>query len=364
MRILYGVVGEGMGHAMRSAVLLERLEKSGHDMRIVGSGRAADYLEKKHPGKVTRITGLTMVYEDNIVRKIKTALENLKSITDIPENIRVYAEMGRSFSPDVVISDFESFAHWFAKGQRIPVISVDNMQIIARCHHEDDVLKGEMKAFLLAKSIVRAKLPRCNAYLITTFFYPRVKRIRTTLHPPILRREILDAKTKVRSGEHVLVYQSGTSHGSLVDALKEVDAPFRVYGLKRGITAEESDGNVTHCPFSETKFIDDLATARAVIAGGGFTLMGEAVYLGKPMLSVPLVGQFEQILNANYLAKLRYGERAREVTADGVREFLGRTDEYSANLAKFEHDKNEGLFAELDRAMTEAVKEGARGVDV
>ena len=44
------------------------------------SGRAADYLEKRHPGKITRITGLTMVYEDNTVKKRKTALENLKSI--------------------------------------------------------------------------------------------------------------------------------------------------------------------------------------------------------------------------------------------------------------------------------------------
>lgn len=220
-----------------------------------------------------------------------------------------------------------------------------------------------MAAFLLAKAIVRAKLPRCNAYLITTFFYPPLKRDRTTLHPPILREVMLDAKAKVRSGEHVLVYQSGTSHDSLVDTLKEIDVPFRVYGLKRGITEEEQDGNVTHCPFSETQFTEDLATAKAVLAGGGFTLMGEAVYLGKPMLSVPLVGQFEQILNANYLAKLGYGERAREVTPEGVRAFLERAPEYTENLKGFVHDRNEGLVKQLEASIQAAVREGARGVD-
>jgi uncharacterized protein (TIGR00661 family) len=363
MRILYGVVGEGMGHAMRSAVLLERLAAMGHDVRIVVSGRAADYLEKRHPGQVTRVTGLTMVYEDNVVRKFQTAIENLKSIADLPDNFRAYASMARAFSPDVVISDFESIAYWFAKGQRVPVISVDNMQIIPRCHHDTDVLAGDMAAFLLAKAIVRAKLPRCNAYLITTFFYPPLKRDRTTLHPPILREVMLDAKAKVRSGEHVLVYQSGTSHDSLVDTLKEIDVPFRVYGLKRGITEEEQDGNVTHCPFSETQFTEDLATAKAVLAGGGFTLMGEAVYLGKPMLSVPLVGQFEQILNANYLAKLGYGERAREVTPEGVRAFLERAPEYTENLKGFVHDRNEGLVKQLEASIQAAVQEGARGVD-
>lgn len=363
MRILYGVVGEGMGHAMRSAVLLEQLGKKGHEVRIVVSGRAADYLEQRHPGQVTRITGLTMVYEDNVVKKLQTALANLRSIAELPDNIRSYAEMARSFSPDVVISDFESWSYWFAKGQRIPIVSVDNMQIIPRCHHDDDVLAGDMSAFLLAKSIVRAKLPRCNAYLITTFFYPRVKRDRTTLHPPILRAQVLAAKAGVRTGEHVLVYQSGTSHGALIDALHEVEVPFRVYGLERGITEDKQDGNVTHRPFSESGFIEDLATARAVIAGGGFTLMGEAVYLGKPMLSVPLVGQFEQILNANYLAKLGYGERAREITREGVQSFLASADRYAENLSTFQHDHNQGLFEQLDRSMAEAIDEGARGVD-
>jgi uncharacterized protein (TIGR00661 family) len=252
----------------------------------------------------------------------------------------------------------------FAKGQRVPIISVDNMQVIARCHHDEDVLGDEMRSFLLAKGIVRAKLPRCNAYLITTFFYPRVKRDRTTLHPPILRKELLEAKARVKSGEHVLVYQSGTSHDSLVDALKTTDVPFRVYGLKRGIDAEIVDGNITHCPFSEPRFIEDLATAKAVVAGGGFTLMGEAVYLGKPMLSVPLEGQFEQTLNANYLVKLGYGARAAEVTSDTLEHFLARAPEYEHNLRGFEHDQNRGLFDQLARSIELAVDEGARGIDV
>jgi uncharacterized protein (TIGR00661 family) len=302
-----------------------------------------------------------MVYEDNVVRKLKTLVENLKSIKDVPENFRAYARMAREYAPDVVVSDFESWTYYFARGQRIPIVSVDNMQIIPRCHHDDDIIADDLETFLLTKGIVRAKLPRCNAYLITTFFYPRVKRDRTSLHPPILRKIILDAKARVSRGDHVLVYQSGTSHDTLVDELRQVDAPFYVYGLKRGIEEDLVDGNLTHRPFSETTFIDDLASARAVIAGGGFTLMGEAIYLGKPMLAVPLVGQFEQVINSAYLAKLGYGERTSDVTAAGVHAFLDRCDRYAENLATFEHDDNAGVLARLDAAMREAIEEGARG---
>jgi uncharacterized protein (TIGR00661 family) len=38
MKILYGVVGEGMGHAMRSRVVLDHLTQQ-HDVQVVVSGR-------------------------------------------------------------------------------------------------------------------------------------------------------------------------------------------------------------------------------------------------------------------------------------------------------------------------------------
>jgi len=352
-----------MGHAMRSAVILESLVARGHEVRIVVSGRAADYLSERYPEQVTRITGLTMVYEDNVVRKMKTAFSNLKAAKGLPDNIEKFLDMTRDFVPDVVVSDFESWTYIFAKSRAIPIVSVDNMQIISRCEHTPEVIGDEKKDYKLARSLVRAKLPRCNAYLITTFFYPPVERPRTTLHPPILRAAVLEARATRRRGDHVLVYQSGTSHDTLLDELRAVDAEFLVYGLRRDLTGPVTEGNVTHQPFSEAGFIEDLATARAVIAGGGFTLMGEAVYLGKPMLSVPLVGQFEQALNANYLQQLGYGERAKVISAQGIRDFLARADGYADNLEDFEHDDNQGLFDTLEQAMARAVDEGARGID-
>ena len=68
MRILYGVVGEGMGHAMRSRVVLDDLVER-HDVQVVVSGRAYDYLNKRASEHlaVKKIWGLTIVAEDNEV---------------------------------------------------------------------------------------------------------------------------------------------------------------------------------------------------------------------------------------------------------------------------------------------------------
>jgi UDP:flavonoid glycosyltransferase YjiC (YdhE family) len=64
--------------------------------------------------------------------------------------------------------------------------------------------------------------------------------------------------------------------------------------MRRDLTADAVEGNLRFRPFGEASFIEDLRTAAGVIAGAGFTLMGEAVYLRRPMLAVPLAQQFEQ----------------------------------------------------------------------
>jgi uncharacterized protein (TIGR00661 family) len=178
MRILYGVVGEGMGHATRSRVLLEELTKE-HEVHIVVSGRARDYLSKRFEN-VHGIWGYTLAYEGNSVSKWQTLLQNLQgAVTGWPRNIRQYFELVEKFQPDVVVSDFESFSYMFGKVHRLPVISVDNMQIINRCKHEPELLSGFEDAFEGTRAIVKAKLPGAFHYLITTFFYPPALKERT-----------------------------------------------------------------------------------------------------------------------------------------------------------------------------------------
>lgn len=353
MRILYGVVGEGMGHATRSRVVIEHLLQQGHEVQIVVSGRAHDMLQK-HFAHVHKIHGLHMVYEDNEIKKTRTFFSNVSETffpdswrEGLPGNIRQYFSLLEKEMPDVVISDFESFSYWFGRAHGLPIISIDNMQIIARCRHDDDVFDADPAAFLLAKGIVKAKLPGCRRYFVSTFFYPPVKKDRTTLVPPILRPEVLAATPS--HGEHVLVYQSGEGAESVETALKAFpEQTFLVYGMRRGIAGEETDDNLRHQPFSETKFVEHLASAKAVIAGGGFSLLSEAVYLRKPVLSVPLEGQFEQTLNALYLEKLGYGLHRKEIRAADVEELLLRAPAFSRALQDYQQDGNRTLFALLD----------------
>ncbi|MDX2009134.1 MAG: glycosyltransferase family protein [Myxococcaceae bacterium] len=353
MKILYGVVGEGMGHATRSRVVLEHLTKR-HDVHIVVSGRARDYLAKRFEN-VHNIWGFTISYEGNSVSKWQTVLQNLKgAVTGWPQNVKTYFDLVDSFEPDVVISDFESFSYLYGKNHRLPVISVDNMQIINRCAHEPELLAGFEESFELTRGIVKAKAPGCFHYLVTTFFHPRVRKERTTLVPSILRPEILAAKPE--AGDHLLVYQTMTSNTQLIDDLRRCGRECRIYGYRRDLTSDVREGNLLFRPFSEAGFIDDLRTCRGVVGGGGYTLMSEAVYLHKPMLSVPIGGQFEQVLNALYLEKLNYGLYAKSLEGDVITKFLERVPDCQKALSGYLQDGNRVMLSTLDAQLAAAAE--------
>ncbi len=340
MRILYGVVGEGMGHATRSRVVIEHLLDSGHTVRVVVSGRAHQFLTERLEGrerlKIDEIQGLQLEVDHTGIDFGETLLGNVElAPRNLRHNIAVYQQHAEEdWRPDLVISDFESWAYLYARNHRIPVVSIDNMQVLNRCEHDETVTGGSFD-FQMARWAVRIKVPGAYHYLVTSFFYPRVRKKRTTMIPPILRPEILAATPE--PGEHVLVYQTRGTNDELVPLLQRFpDVPFRVYGMGR----EGVEGNVELKGFSETGFVDDLATARAVVANAGFSLMSEAVHLHVPMLALPLTGQFEQELNARYLGKLGYGSWTPELDEDVLGRFLGRIDAHREALQGYESVDN------------------------
>jgi uncharacterized protein (TIGR00661 family) len=313
----------------------------------MASSRAADFLAARFSG-VKRIHGFHIVYAENQMKLPATVGSNLVAgAGGIPQNVAAYFAVIREFAPRVVISDFESWTYVYGKAHGLPIVSIDNMQVINRCRHPAAVLAGHEMDFRLSRAFIRSKLPFCHHYLITTFFFPEVRKPRTTLVPPILRPEILAAPAS--DGGHLLVYQTAEGNTELPRTLAATGLECRIYGMRRHLRTEEVEGNLRYRPFDEAAFIADLASARAVIAGGGFTVMGEAVYLRKPMLSVPVRHQFEQVLNARWLEQLGYGRHAESLAdPDTVHSFLDAVPACAERLAGYRQGGNEQLFAALD----------------
>lgn len=360
MRILYGVVGEGMGHATRSKVVCDELVRRGHEVKIVVSGRAYQYMAKAFRD-VVEIRGFEIRYEDNGMALDATIAQNVLAAPEMLQaNLLAYYDRVAAFRPDVVITDFDSFAGYVGRRQGVPVVSIDNQQIISRCKHPKPITKGSRFDFELTKSFVRAKLPSLDYAFVTTFFEPPMKpkyASSTMLVPPILRDAILKAKPSARAGEHVLVYQTSTSDTTLIPTLNSLkNERFYVYGLRR----RESIGNCELFDFDEARFIEHMATAKAVVANGGFTTLSEAVFLGKPIYSVPVRHQYEQEMNGRYLEYLGYGAVHESVEAKSLRRFLADVPRMTERVAKHHQLGNELLFDKLALVLERLVRKSQK----
>jgi uncharacterized protein (TIGR00661 family) len=351
MQILYGVPSEGMGHATRSKVVIEYLLQQKHDVQIVTSGRAFSFLQNHFPGCVHEIEGYHLAYKNAEVSIAKTFFNTLK---DAPKKLQAnflqYKNLHKNLHPDLVISDFESFTHFFAKTQNLPLISIDNIQMLNRCKLEIEIPASEKNNFNIAKTITKAKVAGASHYFISSFFEAPIVKKNTSFVPPIIRDEIL--KTKTSKGKHILVYQTSTSQNDLIEQLQKIKSEqFFVFGFNK----EETHSNVQLKKFSESEFVKLLADAKAVICNGGYSFISEAVYLHKPICSVPIANQFEQFVNAAYIQKYAFGRHFNQFTADNIKAFLFDLPMFENNLKSYKQDGNKKLFAALDDWMKENI---------
>lgn len=337
--IFYCICGEGMGHAIRSSVIIDRI-KDKYDVYIFSSDRAYKYLNEKFDN-VYKIGGFDTVYINNKVNNTKTLINALKrNPLNIKEGYEELYKKARKLSPDVIVTDFEIYATMVSKLLSIPLISLDNIHMITQTaidyppKHQGEMLK--------AKGVIKSYVIKPKIHILTSFFYPKIKpKKRAVLYPPVIREDILKLEPTIE--DHIIVYQTSKESVKLVEQLKSLNEKFTVYGFNK----DEVDENLTYKLFNENEFYNDLASAKAVICNGGFTFISEAISLKKPIYSVPAIGNFEQTLNGFYVQKLGYGEYHEEMSPKKVEKFLKRLPKYQEKLAKVKKTNNDGIVNEL-----------------
>ena len=334
--ILYGVNGEGAGHSTRAKEVISHLQHAGHNVHVVSFDRGLANLRRDF--EVTEIHGWRLAYVDNRVRYRRTVAKNLLGARKTLASLKRLNRLSEDWQIDLIITDFEPLSCHIGHRRHLPVISIDNQHCLT---NTDVSYPREYRADAAAtKMVVRMMVPRADAYLVTSFFKAKVKRRNTFLFPPILRENVLRAKP--RKGEHILVYVTFPAP-ALAKLLASVRCRFIAYGFGR----EGQDGNIIYRKPGLDEFLNDLISASAVIANAGFSLVTEALHLGKPYLAIPVAHQFEQIFNAYWLEKAGYGAYWKDLNHERVESFLYNLPHFRENLKAYPRQGNEALFTKL-----------------
>jgi uncharacterized protein (TIGR00661 family) len=341
-RILYGISGDGFGHAARSQEVIRHLQSEGHQLLLVSYDKGYQMLSKSF--SVRKISGLSLQYESNEVKYLGTITKNILNSRANLQSLDKVLSLTKKFKPDLVITDFEPTVTLTANWLGLPLISLDNMHVITKTRLE--VPEKWRTSYLTTKLIIRLMVINASRYLILSFFPAPLTSDKAQLVPPLVRQEILQLKASL--GQHILVYLTAANQ-SILPVLQASGANYIIYGLGK----RPASGNLCFKDLGAKDYLKDLASAQAIIATAGFSLISEALYLGKPYLALPIKSQFEQLINAHYLQKLGYGLLAEKFDAPTLAKFLKNLDKFRRKLSGYKPTGNAPALAAVDQAIKE-----------
>ncbi len=353
MRIAWGVHGYGRGHAARALAMLPELARR-HQVLVLTGGDAAPLLAS-YP--MLRIPVLAFGYRGHHLSAVRTLAANASILSALALANGPAAEVEealRRFRPDVVVSDSEPLVLRAAGRLGIPRVGFDHVGVIAWCRPAApgaDALQLERDG--LAYRLIMGRPERI---VVSSFFEAPPRRAGVTVIPPVLRERVLRAPPS--DGGHLLVYfnQENLFTPAMLAAVAGCGTPAVVYGAGR----EDRVGDVQFRRIEEAGFVDDLASARAVLATSGHQLASEALHLAKPMLLVP-EDTAEQRLNARELVRLGAARWVRpgRLGPEVVRDFLAGLEVHRSALRRVRRDGNATALSILEGHF-QALAGGAR----
>jgi len=348
--IVYSICGEGRGHATRARTVVEGL-RTHHRVTLFAAGCAYELLEpycRETGVTLHRIPGLHFQYnQTGRVELMRTAAAAARFKLAIGRYLwEVQPELERA-KPDLVVADFEPILPRAARELGVPFVSFDHQHYLVVSDLSALPFGLRQRAALCAP-FVRALYDWQAATIVSSFYAPPLKKAYadTTLVGTLIRPEIAQL-TPVR-GRHLVAYMRRRAPAGVLEALAASGREVRIYGL--GERAAEK--NLRFLPIEQQRFIDDLASCEAVVSTAGNQLVGEALYLGKPMLVLPEPRNFEQAVNAHFLEQSGAGwAEAGQLTAARLGAFLEQRDSFRARIHPERICGNAAAVRALERAL-------------
>jgi len=312
MRILYGVQTTGNGHIVRSKSMIGALRDQGHEVYTILSGcTKKGVLDEEFFQPCERKKGLTFVVEKGRMCFVKTASQ--LNILDFYRD--VFGFGARGF--DLAITDYEPITARIARRNSIPSIGIGHLYAF-----EYDVPRARSRLF--SHWVMRKYAP------VTIPLGLHWHHFDQPVLPPTIPENIQHNGHHEHMEGKILVYLPFEGLESVLKELK----PLTEYDFYVYANVEEPwiDEGINIRPFSRQGFVQDLFECSGVICNAGFSLISEALHLGKKIMAKPVRGQVEQESNGVALEMLELGAVVQEIKTERIEEWINSGPKRAMNF--------------------------------
>lgn len=330
-RIAISLSGDGRGHATRVRAIVDHLRVD-HAISIYTSGDAFEMLAPAYRGTdvvVNKLECLRFGYDaSGRVKAMTTALGAARYLRRFPAVLRRLERTLADESPDLVIGDFEPALPRVAARLGIPHISINHQHFLLA--YDLSTLPGWLRFHAIYMGwVVRLYDAPAVARVVSSFYFPPLRRgLRHVTQTGVLLRPSVLA-VDPQDGGYLVAYWRRQAPPGALDMLGGIGCEVRVYGLGK----RSAVGNLRFFEADEERFVADLASSRALVCTAGNQLVGEAIYLRKPVFAIPEPGNYEQYMNAHFVAQMGVGEwaSAKSLSRQRLEAFLECSGEYGCN---------------------------------
>ena len=234
------------------------------------------------------------------IKLIKSIFVNLIKIRTFLQSVNKLHEIVEKEKPDIVINfyDFLAGLYFLIKRPKAKHVAIAHQMFLE--HSQFTFPKGrpyDSTSLKIGNQFAAFGATKKLALSFKEYGDEEKKKIFVV--PPLLRDEIKEQSPTQES--HFLVYMVNSGYAEQVRKFhaKHPDIPIHCFWDKKGEPEilQETE-NLTFHQLNDKKFISMMASCRGYLTTAGFESVCEAMYLGKPVLMVPVSGHYEQKCNA------------------------------------------------------------------
>lgn len=305
MRFLFLIQGEGRGHLTQALSFAALLKKEQHELVGVVVGKSPrrqvpDFFLLKIGVAVTPVESPNFE-TDGLEKKIllgKTIRKNLGRIPSYWTSLQKIHALVQEKQPEVVVNFYEPLAGLYN------LLFAPKLAFWAIGHQ---YLEGHPE-FPFAPNRGLEKFLFCLHTRLTAWgasehlalsFLPKKDSNGVRVVPPLLRQEVKELTAS--QGDFYLTYMvnPGYAEEVLNFARNNPEVYIKAFWDKKDASENEYPlPNLSFHQVNDQKFLEAMAACKGLICTAGFESVCEAMYLGKPVVMVPIAGQYEQACNA------------------------------------------------------------------
>ena len=307
-KFILAVQGEGRGHMTQAISMAEMLIEQGHTISavILGSSErreAPQFFLEKINAPVIQLKSPNFVTDkkNKRINITKTLVHNIAQLGKFRKSLKTIDAIIKEHEPDVIINFFDLLIGLYYRFYKPTTKLVCIAHQYIYFHPDFEFPAGKFLDKMAIRFYTHLTAYGSSKNLGLSFYKIHTTSNEVVVVPPLLRKEVFNLESKKENFYLVYLVNNGYFEDVLEWHFLNPDTELHCF-------TDQAEELLKHYSFdkkklflhaiNDTMFLDMMSKAKGLASTAGFESVCEAMYLGKPVMMVPVEGHFEQFCNS------------------------------------------------------------------